>query len=212
MAARLRPFPFPINVGTDICQISRIYNILSSPRRIRFVNRVLAPEEVVRHDSRLKWPAASLKGDGDSERPRSDGQTDLWHTAAFVAGRFAAKEAAIKAHSHRRLTFHDVVIERRAEVGQRLGSGPPVARIKAAGGHGDDDSALVSISHDGDYATAVCVAHLDCAGEFARCRSRTRRKLPWGKKRGTYTRGIGMVARLRRRQESADVERRVDEG
>ena len=71
--------------------------------------------------------------------------------------RFAAKEAAIKAHSDRRLAFHDVIIEKREVVGQRLGSGPPIARIR---GEEEDETALVSISHDGDYATAVCVAAL----------------------------------------------------
>jgi holo-[acyl-carrier protein] synthase len=73
--------------------------------------------------------------------------------------RFAAKEAAIKAHSHRRLTFHDIVIERRGREEERLGSGPPVARIKAGDGVDEDTSAMISISHDGDYATAVCMAH-----------------------------------------------------
>ncbi|KAK9435033.1 hypothetical protein VB005_09824 [Metarhizium brunneum] len=164
MAPPIRPFPFPINIGTDICQISRIYSILCGPRRTRFINRVLAPEEVARHDARLKWSAASSKGDhrrGDGSGIRG---TDLWKTAAFVAGRFAAKEAAIKAHSHRRLTFHDVVIEPRAG-GRRdtLGSGPPVARIRAGAGDAEDACALVSISHDGDYATAVCVAHDEAA-------------------------------------------------
>lgn len=73
--------------------------------------------------------------------------------------RFAAKEAAIKAHSHRRLTFHDVVIERRGKKEERLGSGPPVARIKGEGEADADVSAMISISHDGDYATAVCMAY-----------------------------------------------------
>lgn len=41
----------------------------------------------------------------------------------------------------------------------RLGSGPPVARIRAALEGEEDVSAMVSISHDGDYATAVCLAH-----------------------------------------------------
>ncbi|KAG5983186.1 hypothetical protein E4U55_000580 [Claviceps digitariae] len=155
----LRPFPFSLNVGTDICQISRIYGILNSPRRTRFINRILAPEEVKQHESRLSYT--------NNEHGRDVKKTELWKTAAFVAGRFAAKEAAIKAHSHRRLTFHDVVVERRASGGEdRLGSGPPVARIKGKAGPGHDDaedegdvSALISISHDGDYATAVCVAH-----------------------------------------------------
>ncbi|OAQ98205.1 hypothetical protein LLEC1_00931, partial [Akanthomyces lecanii] len=87
-----------------------------------------------------------------------------WKAAAFLAGRFAAKEAAIKAHTHRQLTFHDVVIERRAVAAraETLGSGPPVARIRAPAaddGADEDESAMVSISHDGDYATAVCLAH-----------------------------------------------------
>ncbi|KAG5925312.1 hypothetical protein E4U53_003346 [Claviceps sorghi] len=150
----LRPFPLALNVGTDICQISRIYGILNSPRRSRFINRILAPEEVNRYESRLSGGGTS------NARGRDVKDTELWKTAAFVAGRFAAKEAAIKAHTHRRLTFHDIVIERRAERTQdQLGSGPPVARIKAEAGMDEDASALISISHDGDYATAVCVAH-----------------------------------------------------
>ncbi|OAQ63072.2 holo-acyl-carrier-protein synthase [Pochonia chlamydosporia 170] len=155
MARNLRPFPFPINIGTDICQISRIYTILNSPRRTRFVNRILAPEEVSRHDERLN-PKVLTDGDVRCLTHGDVKASPLWKTAAFMAG-FAAKEAAIKAHSNRRLTFHDVIIERRGGRRETLGSGPPVARIR--GGEGGDVSALVSISHDGDYATAVCVAH-----------------------------------------------------
>lgn len=41
----------------------------------------------------------------------------------------------------------------------RLGSGPPVAIIRGSEeeGGGDHQVALISISHDGDYATATCV-------------------------------------------------------
>lgn len=80
---------------------------------------------------------------------------------AEICCRFAAKEAAIKAHSHRRLTFHDIVIEKRAQAAGTsfLGSGPPVARIKGLTEADEDVSAMISISHDGDYATAVCLAH-----------------------------------------------------
>ncbi|GJN80984.1 hypothetical protein PLIIFM63780_004514 [Purpureocillium lilacinum] len=179
----LRAFPFPLNVGTDICQISRIYTILRGPRRARFVNRILAPEELAQRDPRLAFLAGvgttkSSSQTSAREAAKHDAEvalreTPLWKSAAFLAGRFAAKEAAIKAHSHRRLTFHDVIIERRAGGGEgRLGSGPPVARIRAphkktgdeagAGeeeGEREDMSAMISISHDGDYATAVCLAH-----------------------------------------------------
>ncbi|KAH7165602.1 hypothetical protein EDB81DRAFT_259082 [Dactylonectria macrodidyma] len=173
----LRTFPFPLNIGTDICQISRIYRILSSSRGKRFVNRILAPEEIALKDVRLNVLTHTSRLSGYS-RPleatiatgmRQGQQThealaaldpEMWKCAAFIAGRFAAKEAAMKAHSHRRLTFHDVVIERRAVEFERLGSGPPVARIKSADvGAATDESAMISISHDGDYATAVCLGH-----------------------------------------------------
>ena len=74
--------------------------------------------------------------------------------------RFAAKEAAMKAHSHRRLTFHDIIIERRGRDEEHLGSGPPIARIVGQSGQDEEDtSAMISISHDGDYATAVCMSY-----------------------------------------------------
>ncbi|KAG6014415.1 hypothetical protein E4U43_006558, partial [Claviceps pusilla] len=77
----LRPFPFPLNVGTDICQISRIYGILNGPRRTRFINRILAPEEVKQYLSR--FGAVHAK----NEVGRDLKETELWKRAAFVAGR-----------------------------------------------------------------------------------------------------------------------------
>ncbi|KAF4126860.1 holo-[acyl-carrier protein] synthase [Geosmithia morbida] len=161
----LRPFPFPFNVGTDICQISRIHRILRSPRRARFARRVLAPEEQrAGIGLRLVSSSGTDSGDGSSpchgSNPSVKDGDELWKSAVFVAGRFAAKEAAIKAHSHRRLTFQDIIIERRRDdQGQRLGSGPPIARIRGEEGAEEDTSAAVSISHDGDYATAVCIGY-----------------------------------------------------
>jgi holo-[acyl-carrier protein] synthase len=63
--------------------------------------------------------------------------------------RFAAKEAVIKA-SEDRLTFHDILILKKK-------SGAPFAIIKAGNGRSQDREALLSISHDGEYATAVCI-------------------------------------------------------
>ncbi|KAG6181037.1 hypothetical protein E4U36_004368, partial [Claviceps purpurea] len=95
MPPPLRPFPFPIHVGTDICQISRIYAILNSPRRRRFIHRVLAPEEVAQHGTRLGEDISveAAKSDRDGTRPGTGtGKGDvkgsaLWKTAAFLAGR-----------------------------------------------------------------------------------------------------------------------------
>ncbi|KAK1997505.1 hypothetical protein LX36DRAFT_578301, partial [Colletotrichum falcatum] len=74
--------------------------------------------------------------------------------------RFAAKEAAFKAHPFRRLSFHDITIARRALVEGKAdpnGSGPPVAVIRGEREGEPGQMAMVSISHDGDYATAVCL-------------------------------------------------------
>ncbi|EFQ30752.1 uncharacterized protein GLRG_05896 [Colletotrichum graminicola M1.001] len=74
--------------------------------------------------------------------------------------RFAAKEATFKAHPFRRLSFHDITIVRRALVEGKAnpnGSGPPVAIIRGEREGEPGQTAMVSISHDGDYATAVCL-------------------------------------------------------
>ncbi|KAK0388535.1 hypothetical protein NLU13_4778 [Sarocladium strictum] len=172
----LRPFPLPICVGTDICQISRVFGIVVSGRGQRFVDRILTKEEQEREGERLRWVRGTKER--EQERKKVEAGTkdfafealqkrepELWSLAAFLAGRFAAKEAAIKSHPHRHLTFHDVSVERLQPTGhgakERLGSGPPVVRIKAEAGGEDDGSALVSISHDGDYATAVCIGYDD---------------------------------------------------
>lgn len=107
--------------------------------------------------------------------------------------RWAAKEAAIKAVTWRRLSFHDVIIQQLRRDGPLrlviLDNGACAPRLEASGnldggGAGralesnDGASATqpaadhpgkvaaepqgqlarISISHDGDYATAVCLA------------------------------------------------------
>lgn len=41
----LRKFPFALNLGTDICNVTRIRRILESTRGARFVQRILNDEE-----------------------------------------------------------------------------------------------------------------------------------------------------------------------
>lgn len=77
--------------------------------------------------------------------------------------RFAAKEAVIKAHPHRSLTWHEIVITSRPsstttptppDNNNNRTTGAPTAIIRGAT---EDYEALLSISHDGEYATAVCL-------------------------------------------------------
>lgn len=67
--------------------------------------------------------------------------------------RFAAKEAVIKAHPQKDLTWHAITIASQASTHTDR-KGAPAAIIRGAN---EDYEALISISHDGDYATAVCL-------------------------------------------------------
>ncbi|KAK1712939.1 uncharacterized protein BDZ83DRAFT_638143 [Colletotrichum acutatum] len=179
-------FPFPLQLGTDLCQISRIYRILASDKESRFLRRILTKDE------RLAIPA-DLKSADASATPSEYSKDDdfqtlkkrnplLWKNASFLAGRFAAKEATFKAHPTRNLTWHDITIVRKrfeqlknigelneAKEPKKLeaketeppsanGSGPPVAIVRSIHEGTPGQEVLLSISHDGDYATAVCLA------------------------------------------------------
>lgn len=79
-------------------------------------------------------------------------ELDLQKLAVFLAGRFAAKEAIMKAHHSRRLTYHDIVIL--AQPPNEHGSRPPLGYVL------DDKEARevkFSISHHKEYATATAI-------------------------------------------------------
>ncbi|KOS17588.1 hypothetical protein ESCO_003140 [Escovopsis weberi] len=98
----LLPFPFPISIGIDICQIHRIYKIISSPTAARFVDRILTKDEQAWNGPRLRALVqqdvqqdvskstavktdadASLEGPGRNRRRNPE----MWAAAAFLAGR-----------------------------------------------------------------------------------------------------------------------------
>ncbi|KAI1767748.1 hypothetical protein GGR53DRAFT_480504 [Hypoxylon sp. FL1150] len=176
----------PIGIGIDICQIHRVRKILASPvKATKFAQRILSPEE-------LSMPVTSriLKCVfTPSETSTRIEDPTARKAADFMAGRFAAKEAVIKAYSRRRLTFHDIVVTYQNELStpfenetlkssrreqasasasegqpdERSSASPPVAIIKGDGIYGQVYARL-SISHDGDYATAMCLTMLEDPG------------------------------------------------
>ncbi|KAK7927092.1 hypothetical protein PG985_004090 [Apiospora marii] len=178
-------------LGNDICHIPRVYRILTSCHAQRFIARVLTAEERSEARPRALLQCIALRPSSQidqSDAPWATGASDnripnVWKAAVFMAGRFAAKEAAIKAHSSRRLTFEDIRIVRTRPAarplqgvdegkdreeddtgddattnGAALSSGPPVAVIKGYPPGQPDTTAMLSISHDGDYAAAVCLS------------------------------------------------------
>ncbi|KAJ4422294.1 hypothetical protein N0V82_003049 [Gnomoniopsis sp. IMI 355080] len=167
-----RRFPLNLGLGTDICHVLRIEGILRSTRGIRFVRKILNPDE--RGHPKICWllsphsqaalsqdvqrrltESSSCTNEPELEETQDDLKSaqDIHIAAKFVAGRFAAKEAVIKAHPHQALTWHDITIQSQAAPHPGR-NGAPLAIIHGAK---EDHEALVSISHDGEYATAVCL-------------------------------------------------------
>ncbi|KAI1269021.1 hypothetical protein F5Y18DRAFT_174533 [Xylariaceae sp. FL1019] len=168
-------FRLPHFVGNDICHIPRIKRMLDDySYGRRFIKRILNKEEI-RNPRTANilghWlvepmphpapaPSASLTEHGYNR------------AVEFMAGRYAAKEAVIKAHPLHALSFTSITLSpfmkdwgdmedmeegkaqpkdlwRNASSKQPLVARLDRARLKPAS---------VSISHDGEYATAFCVA------------------------------------------------------
>ncbi|KAG0652608.1 hypothetical protein D0Z07_0466 [Hyphodiscus hymeniophilus] len=87
----------------------------------------------------------------------------IWNAAQFLAGRFAAKEAAMKAYHCRRLTYQDVEIRSPPPIDGW--SQAPIAMVRPENGNWYDAQIIpMSISHDGGFATAVCMVYEHSAG------------------------------------------------
>ncbi|KAK5699677.1 hypothetical protein LTR97_005806 [Elasticomyces elasticus] len=149
----LRPFPFPMSIGTDIVHAPRIQTLISKGEGkartlnlYRFMNHLLSSRE-----QQLFWNSF-----GDT---RNVYGLKLDTSTKWLAGRWAAKEAVIKAVQYRRLSFLDVQILPVKPTGV---SGPVYAVIldKSAvvrkideaypSFHSQDDEATEAVSHHED--------------------------------------------------------------
>ncbi|KAH7047493.1 hypothetical protein B0J12DRAFT_667156 [Macrophomina phaseolina] len=189
-----RPFPLPYSIGVDICSIQRIKSLLQRPRtqpsslppssslpRLHpFLTRVFSFREILLFSHRFK---------GLLHEPAADHDPAIVSSATrYLAGRFAAKEAVIKAVQPRRILLKDVLVAaegsqpyaivlddspalnqvQRLYLNQHHAFGLPTSADAAdLENHPDVDPGLdrcagqvakLSISHDGEYATAVCLA------------------------------------------------------
>ncbi|KAI9704851.1 MAG: hypothetical protein M1836_006631 [Candelina mexicana] len=192
-----KAFPYPLGIGIDICHIPRVQNLIirdGGKWMNRFTKRILNNYErrVLQH----KLETSNISRDSRQ-------------LAQWLAGRFAAKEAAFKAVSTRRLSWHDITIrddrttqptEDRCSLSTKSssssgsqikpyalihtpkksaspsdvrtiggtwaeGTGKSATREDAdrpggvyGGWESEGQIAELSISHDGDYATAVVLA------------------------------------------------------
>lgn len=172
-----RPFPSPsLSIGTDICHIPRVLRLVNNQKLFpRFLNRIFTQPERAAFQTRfrnlLKQETAS------DDAGRKEQAFVRQGIAAHLAGRWAAKEAVIKACTWRRLVLSDVRILKREQSSGVYGV--VLDQVKAArqtedafdwteegtdaveqdiGVDRSGQIVKVSISHDGDYATAVCLA------------------------------------------------------
>jgi holo-[acyl-carrier protein] synthase len=119
-------------IGTDICAVKRIAELLKDQGE-RFVERVLTESEI------------EAKG----------GKESLIEDAAFMARRFAAKEAIAKALGTgigKQLAFHDMIIDRQ-------GNRRPT--VTFANGKMEGITVHLSVSDENDFALAFAVAMID---------------------------------------------------
>ncbi|KAH0559542.1 hypothetical protein GP486_003944 [Trichoglossum hirsutum] len=162
-----RPFPYPVSIGIDICKIRRIYDLISKDNgkwRRPFLRKIFNSQERRTLPSVLGEKQLSTAGVHSH---------NTWRLAQFLAGRWAAKEAAIKAIRSRRATFHEITIESREGRPHMLidlprahstettaGKAAPSDRNggEVEDGAGETHEARLSISHDDAYATAVVMA------------------------------------------------------
>ena len=179
----LRSFPFPsLSIGTDIAHIPRIAKLVASQRTLpRFLRKLFTSRE--ERAFHLRFPLGGVESDSASSCEGGERQRREDAAARYLAGRWAAKEAVVKACSWRRLMFDEIQI--RKDEGSRRVYGvildrPEVRRAMRGEGWGREDETImnealtgeegeededipgqivkISISHDGEYATAVCLA------------------------------------------------------
>ncbi|OAX77371.1 hypothetical protein ACJ72_08333 [Emergomyces africanus] len=180
---KLIPFPLPLNIGTDIVHIPRIYRLIyrptSRPGSIskvttnttntttylnRFIRRILCEQEL--EDFHAKFFPSShsslSRPDISIAVPPSGAAIDGTKRAdmtRWLAGRFAAKEAARKAApgGASTISWKDVMVRvDRDGRGKGESVKPEIIYLKDGGARGE--AGKLSISHDGEYVVATVLA------------------------------------------------------
>lgn len=158
------PISLPYTIGTDIVHIKRIREIIvrrlrpndGGKRLRRFLDRILHPLE--RQDFGKRFPALINICSNGHPQDSNPVLTAQFHESTWLAGRWAAKEAARKAWGAHTLGFKDVRVEvcKGGEV-QIVCYGwrnPAVGQVPERA----EQTGRLSISHDGEYAVATVMA------------------------------------------------------
>ena len=168
---RTIPFPLSVNIGTDIVYIPRIQRLITRPSRSncdtwssladRFVRRIMNDQETQLFYSKFGYADGQLPSRLTTVPPQSLGSADSHHVhemARWIAGRFAAKEAARKAApgGAASVSWKDVMVQTEGTNGGAASERPQVIYLKEGGRVGEVGK--LSISHDGSYVVATVLA------------------------------------------------------
>lgn len=169
-----KPFPIPLHLGIDICSLQRINAVVRS-HPTRFIARLLSHVERDAYKNILQpySPPATHPPDlADEPIPEKNNAVEHPKKIQFLAGRWAAKEAIIKACSmagRKRVGWKDIMI-----LPHGYGQGGVIEMVPQAvvlaeveGEKGQDwkkrweggEEVRISISHDGGLATAVAMKY-----------------------------------------------------
>ncbi len=176
-----QPFPLALRIGTDIVATSRLLPPLrpDGRRLTRLATRFLPPREL--DDLNRRFPPWSP--------PESQAVAERRQIAAWLAGRWAAKEAAKKAWDAHLLGFRDLRVETETGGGVQIvcdtarldpraspapssassSSPPPGSSGWGGSSRTTEQAAQLTISHDGDYTIASVLAsplHPDISAEL----------------------------------------------
>ncbi|OJJ46394.1 hypothetical protein ASPZODRAFT_66603 [Penicilliopsis zonata CBS 506.65] len=146
------PFPFPLNIGTDVVHLPRVARLLTRQKGYleRFSRRILCEQE--QNDFRTRFKLTSSAFDTLNTSPHMvSAEMTRW-----LAGRFAAKEAARKAApTGAAYTGWKEILVRVEEQDPSAGSSrPEIVYLDDKGGR----VGKLSISHDGEYVVATVLA------------------------------------------------------
>lgn len=164
-------FPFDLRIGTDIIATNRIFSTLkpNQGRVDRLARRFLHPKEL--RDLNRRFPQWTSLG--------TQCESDRKQIAAWLAGRWAAKEAAKKAWGATLLSFTDLRVDVEqggrphilCDTAQESSSSSADAATGTASLRVTEQAAQLSISHDGDYTIATVMAtplHEDIMADLGR--------------------------------------------
>ncbi|KAJ6084379.1 hypothetical protein N7486_011179 [Penicillium sp. IBT 16267x] len=173
------PFPFAVNIGTDIVHLPRLTALLTRRGNYltRFTRRILCDQEQRDFHHRFK---ESLSLQSHSNNTSSTSSRSSFITAdmtRWLAGRFAAKEAARKAapDGAASIGWKDVMVRVQEAPGSDSNTGvntgvaqshlvdglsrkPEIVYLGTAEDGSDSRVGRLSISHDGEYVVATVLA------------------------------------------------------